>query len=214
MSIVLTAQKIEEYGVLPIVKLENIHHAKFLAKAFQKAGMAVAEVVFRTSGADKVIAGMKDAYPEMAIGAGTILTTRQIDTAILAGAEFMLSPGTDAELIDDCLQKDVLPIPGCATASDVQLCVKHGISLVKLFPAGLLGGTDVINALSAPFPGIKFIPTNGVGFRTLSDYAANKHVAACAGIYPCTDDLIISENWDEISRQCEKALEIVAAVRK
>lgn len=214
MNTLTTAQKIEQYGVLPIVKLEKIENAAHLAKAFQKAGMAVAEVVFRTKGADQVIARMKDAYPEITIGAGTVLTTEQIDLAIQAGATFMLSPGTDAELIDDCLAKNVLPIPGCATASDVQLCVKHGVSLVKLFPAGLLGGTAAINALSAPFPGIKFIPTNGVGFPTLSDYAANPHVAACAGIYPCPDALILSENWDEISRQCEKALEIVAAVRK
>lgn len=93
------------------------------------------------------------------------------------------------------------------------MSVKHGANLVKFFPAGMMGGVNAINALSAPFAQVKFIPTNGVGFQTLSEYAANPHVAACAGIYPCPNELILTENWDEISRLCEKALKIVEAVR-
>lgn len=204
---------IEELGVLPIVKLEKIENAEKLAKAFVRAGLPLAEVVFRTEGADRVIAGMKAACPEMRLGAGTVLSEEQVVQAQEAGAEFMLSPGTDPEVILACKSRGLLPIPGCATATDVQMAVKYGAKLVKLFPAGLMGGVPAINALSAPFPYVKFIPTNGVGFATLSEYAANPHVAACAGIYPCPDALILAENWDEISRQCEKALKIVAAVR-
>ena len=207
------AKIIEEVGVLPIIRLDKVDNAPFIAQALKNAGLPVAEVVFRTEGADRVIEKMKNAFPEMTIGAGTVLTKKQVDQAIAAGAEFMLSPGTDAELIDYCHEKGALPIPGCATATDVQLCVKHGVTLVKLFPAGLLGGTAAINALAAPFSMVKFIPTNGVGFPTLSEYAANPHVAACAGIYPCPDDLIRAERWDEIERLCRKALAIVSAVR-
>lgn len=207
------AQTIEKLGVLPIVRLENVKNAGKLAQAFKRAGMPLAEVVFRTEGADRAIAGMKEAFPEMTLGAGTVLTVEQVARAADAGAAFILSPGTDAEIIDAGAERILLPIPGCATASDVQLAVKHGVRLVKFFPAGLMGGTAAINALSAPFPGVRFIPTNGVGFATLCEYAANPHVAACAGIYPCPDALIVAEKWDEISRLCEKALKIVEAVR-
>lgn len=207
------ANAIERLGVLPIVRLENVRNAGKLAKAFMRAGMPLAEVVFRTKDADRVIAGMKESWPEMTLGAGTVLTTAQVEQAKAAGAEFILSPGTDPEIIDASAAMGLLPIPGCATATDVQMSVKHGVSLVKFFPAGLMGGTAAINALAAPFPQVRFIPTNGVGFPTLSEYAANPHVAACAGIYPCPDALLAAENWDEISRLCEKARRIVEAVR-
>lgn len=208
-----TAEKIEKLGVLPIIRLEKVENARKLAAAFKRAGMPLAEVVFRTKDADKVISGMKEAFPEMTLGAGTILTTAQVERAQVAGAEFILSPGTDTEIIDCCNAHHLLPIPGCATATDVQMSVKNGANLVKFFPAGMMGGVNAINALSAPFAQVKFIPTNGVGFPTLSEYAANPHVAACAGIYPCPNELILTENWDEISRLCEKALKIVEAVR-
>ena len=207
------AEQIEALGVLPIVKLEKIENAGKLAKAFVRAGLPLAEVVFRTEGADKVISGMKEACPEMTLGAGTILTVEQLESAQQAGAEFILSPGTDPELIIACKSRGLLAIPGCATATDIQMAVKYGATMVKFFPAGLMGGVPAINALAAPFPYVRFIPTNGVGFATLSEYAGNEHVAACAGIYPCPDALIRGEQWDEISRQCEKALKIVAAVR-
>ena len=207
------ASTIKSLGVLPIVRLENVKNAGKLAQALKRAELPLAEVVFRTKDADKAIAGMKEAWPEMTLGAGTVLTTEQIERAAAAGATFILSPGTDPEIIDASAARGLLPIPGCATATDVQMSVKHGVSLVKFFPAGLMGGTAAINALAAPFPQVQFIPTNGVGFPTLSEYAANPHVAACAGIYPCPDALIAVENWDEISRLCEKARRIVEAVR-
>lgn len=206
-------QTIERLGVLPIVRLENVKNAGKLAMAFKRADMPLAEVVFRTKDADQAIAGMKEAWPEMTLGAGTVLTSAQVECAAAVGAQFVLSPGTDPEIIDKSLSMGLLPIPGCATATDVQISVKHGVSMVKFFPAGLMGGTAAINALAAPFQQVRFIPTNGVGFATLSEYAANPHVAACAGIYPCPDTLIAAENWDEISRLCDKARRIVAAVR-
>ena len=204
---------IEQYGVLPIIKMEKAEHAPKLAKALKAANLPVGEVVFRTPNANEVIRGMLAEYPEMTLGAGTILTNAQVDCAMEAGASFMISPGMDPELTDYCLQKGTTPIPGCGTASEVQLCVKRGLRVVKLFPARFIGGVDFIHAIAAPFAGIKYIPTNGVGFETLEEYASSEHVCACAGIYPCPDQLIREEKWDEITALCIKAVETVKKAR-
>lgn len=205
---------IEQYGVLPIIKTDDYKKAPHIASALRRAGLPVGEVVFRSPNAHLVLKELHSSYPEMAIGAGTILTSEQVDAAKEAGAQYVISPGIDGELVDYSLAAEILPVPGCATASEVQLAVKKGLSLVKLFPAGLVGGLAAVNALAAPFPSVKYIPTNGVGFDNIEAYTANPHIAACGGIFPCPEELILREDWDGITRLCVQALELVEKARK
>lgn len=205
---------IERYGVLPIIKTDDYKKAPQIASALKCAGLPVGEVVFRSPNAHLVVGELCSSFPEMAVGAGTILTNEQVDTAKAAGAQYIVSPGIDAELVDYSLESGLLPVPGCATASEVQLAVKKGLSILKFFPARQMGGLSTINALAAPFPAVKYIPTNGVGFDNIEEYMANPNIAACGGIFPCPEELILQEDWDGITRLCVKALELVQKVRE
>lgn len=205
---------IARYGILPIIKTDDYKKAPRIAAALKRAGLPVGEVVFRSPNANLVLKELRDSYPEMAVGAGTVLTTDQVDAAKAAGARYVVSPGIDAELVDYTLESGLLPVPGCATASEVQLAVKKGLFLLKFFPARQMGGLSTINALAAPFPSARYIPTNGVGFDNIEEYISNPHVAACGGIFPCPEELIFREDWDGITRLCVQALELVQKARE
>lgn len=207
-------QIIEQYGILPIIKTDDYKKAPHIASALRRANLPVGEVVFRSPNAHLVLRELCSSYPEMAVGAGTILTAQQVDEAKAAGAQYVVSPGIDGELVDYSLEQGLLPVPGCATASEVQLAVKKELSLLKFFPARQMGGLSTINALAAPFPSVKYIPTNGVGFDNIEEYMANPHIAACGGIFPCPEELILREDWDGITRLCVQALELAEKARK
>lgn len=207
-------KKIWKMGILPIIQIQNVEDAPKLADAFRKAGMDLAEIVFRTKGADKAIRLMKEEYPELTIGAGTVLTCDQVDLAYDAGATFTVSPGVDPDVIGYSFSKGMDTIPGTATATEVQMAHKLGVEIVKFFPSEQMGGLSTINALSAPFPTIGFLPSNGVGFQNIDVYLKNPHVAGCGGIYPCPPQLIAEKKWDEITELCKKALEIAIDSRK
>lgn len=209
-----TGSVIAQYGILPIIKTDDCKKAPHIAAALKRANLPVGEVVFRSPNAHRVLSELRSSYPEMALGAGTILTTAQIDSAKAAGAQYIISPGIDGELVDYSLKNGLLPVPGCATASEVQLAVRKGLSLVKFFPARQMGGLATINALAAPFPSVRYIPTNGVGFDNIEEYAANPHIAACGGIFPCPEEMILQEDWDGITRLCVQALELVRRARE
>lgn len=204
---------IYKHGIMPIVNTSKSDKAPELAKTMTRAGMNVCEVVFRSKEAAAVLAAMRSACPDMIIGAGTILTETQVDAAMAAGAQFVISPGIDRELCEYCLSKGIQPIPGVSSASEVQLAVRLGLSVVKFFPAKQMGGLATINALAAPFPDVKYIPTNGVGFDNIDEYLGNTHILACGGTFPCPPDAIAAEDWDGIYELCRKALRIAAAVR-
>ncbi len=207
--------KISAIGVVPVIKLNNPERdAAPLAKALCEGGVPVAEVTFRAAGADTAIRLMKEACPEMLVGAGTVLTTEHVDKAIAAGAEFIVTPGFDPEIVKYCVEKDMPIYPGCTTPTDYHAALKFGLEVLKFFPAEQSGGLAKIKAMSAPFPMFKVMPTGGIGLGNLKEYLSCPVIAACGGSYMVTADLIDNQKWDEIIDLCKKSVEIVKEARK
>lgn len=203
-------KKVQSIGVVPVIKLNNPDRdAVPLAKALIDGGVPVAEVTFRAAGAAKAIKAMHDAYPEMLVGAGTVLTTDQVDEAMAAGAQFIVTPGMDPEIVAYCKKVGVQIFPGCTTPTDYHTAYKFGLEVLKFFPAEQSGGIAKIKAMSAPFPMFKVMPTGGISLKNLADYAKNPVIAACGGSYMVTADLIEGGKWDEITDLCKKSVEIV-----
>ena len=203
-----------ETGVVPLIKLNHPRRdAVPLAKALCAGGVPVAEVTFRAAGAADAIRLMREAMPDMIVGAGTILTTSQIDEALAAGAQFLVTPGMDPALVRYCQEKGVDVFPGCTTPTDYHTAYQFGLKLLKFFPAEQSGGLARIKAMSAPFPMFKVMPTGGISLKNLKEYLSCPVVAACGGSYMVKEDLIDNGKWDEITALCRKSAEIVKEAR-
>lgn len=208
-------EAISNIGVVPVIKLNHPERdAAALANALCEGGVPVAEVTFRAAGAATAIKLMREAKPDMLVGAGTVLTTAQVDEALEAGASFIVTPGLDVELVKYCQSKGVPIFPGCTTATDYHAAYKLGLEVLKFFPAEQSGGLSKIKALSAPFPMFKVMPTGGVNLNNLATYSACPVIVACGGSYMCPDKLIQAGAWDEITELCKKSVEIVKEARK
>lgn len=206
--------KIEELGIVPVVVLQDTKDAKPLAQALCDGGLPCAEVTFRTEAAEESIRIMTEAFPRMLVGAGTVLTTAQVDAAVAAGAKFIVSPGFDPEIVDYCLEKQIPVFPGCITPSEIAQAVKRGLRVVKFFPAEQFGGVATIKALSAPYVGLKFMPTGGVSAANLKDYFGCKSVIACGGSWMVKGDLIAAGKFDEIRQTTAEAVKLAGEIRK
>lgn len=207
-------ERISRIGVVPVIKLRHPERdAAALGKALCAGGVPVAEITFRAAGADTAIRLMKEACPEMIVGAGTVTNTAQIDAVIAAGGEFIVSPGFDPELVAYAQEKGIPIYPGCTTASEYQQALKYGLELIKFFPAEQSGGLAKIKALSAPFPMFKVMPTGGISLKNLKEYLSSPVIAACGGSYMVTAELIDDQRWDEITQLCKKSVEIVKEAR-
>ncbi|MBR3350041.1 MAG: bifunctional 4-hydroxy-2-oxoglutarate aldolase/2-dehydro-3-deoxy-phosphogluconate aldolase [Solobacterium sp.] len=206
-------EQLGAYGVVPVVVLNDVKDALPLAKALVEGGLACAEVTFRTDAAEESIRVMSEAYPEMLVGAGTVLTTEQVDRALNAGAKFIVSPGFDPEIVDYCLEKKVPVYPGTVTPSEVAQAVKRGLTICKFFPAEQFGGLSTIKALAAPYTMVKFMPTGGVNLKNLREYLSSAKIAACGGTWMVKADLIKEGKFDEIKQITAEAAAIVKEVR-
>lgn len=204
---------IQKTGVVPVVVLEDAKDAKPLAKALCEGGLPCAEVTFRTAAAEESIRIMAEKYPEMLIGAGTVLTIDQVDRAVAAGAKFIVSPGFDPEIVDYCLSKDIPVLPGCITPSEVAQAVKRGLKVVKFFPAEQFGGVATIKAMAAPYVGLKFMPTGGVSAKNLERYLSCDKIIACGGSWMVKGDLVKAGKFDEIKALTEEAVKLVSDIR-
>ena len=207
------AEKFQKLGVVPVVVLEDTKDAVPLAKALVEGGLPCAEVTFRTEAAEESIRLMTEQFPEMLVGAGTVLTREQVDTAVAAGAKFIVSPGFDPEIVDYCLEKNIPIYPGCITPSEVAQAVKRGLEVVKFFPAEQFGGVSTIKALAAPYVGVKFMPTGGVNAKNLDSYLSCDKIVACGGSWMVKGDLVAEGKFDEIKSLVEEAVELVAKIR-
>ena len=207
-------QRISEIGIIPVIKLDHPERdAISLARALCAGGVSIAEITFRAAGAPKAIQMMREACPEMLVGAGTVLTTQQVDSAVAASAEFIVSPGLDAELVRYC-QRIELPIfPGCTTASEYQKAYGLGLNVLKFFPAEQCGGIAAIKALSGPFPMFRIMPTGGISLKNLRDYASNPMICACGGYFMAPANLINAQKWDEITALCKEVIKSIQEVR-
>lgn len=205
--------KIKSFGVIPVVVLENAGDAKPLAEALVKGGLPVAEVTFRTAAAKESIRIMTENYPEMLVGAGTVLSCKQVDEAVEAGAKFIVTPGFDEEVVDYCLSKDIPVFPGVITPTEVTMAVKKGLKVVKFFPASQFGGLKTIKALSAPFGMVKFMPTGGIDASNLSEYLSSDKIVACGGSWMVKGDLVKAKEFDKIEALTKEAVELVKKIR-
>ncbi|MCI9679212.1 MAG: bifunctional 4-hydroxy-2-oxoglutarate aldolase/2-dehydro-3-deoxy-phosphogluconate aldolase [Oscillospiraceae bacterium] len=208
-------EAISKIGVVPVIKLSNPERdAAPLAKALCAGGVPVAEVTFRAAGADRAIRLMREACPEMIVGAGTVTAREHIDATIAAGGQFIVTPGFDPELVAYAQEKNIPIYPGCTTPTDYHAALKFGLELLKFFPAEQSGGLAKIKAMSAPFPQFKVMPTGGISLKNLGEYLKAPVIAACGGSYMVTADLIENQKWDEITELCRKSREIVEEARK
>ena len=205
--------QIAELGVVPVVVLEDAENAVPLAKALCEGGLPCAEVTFRTAAAEESICRMSEAYPEMLVGAGTVLTTEQVDRAAAAGAKFIVSPGFDPEIVDYCLEKQIPVFPGCVTPSEVAQAVKRGLKVVKFFPAAQFGGVSTIKALAAPYVGLKFMPTGGVSAANLKEFLECKSIVACGGSWMVKGDLVKAGEFDKIRELTSEAVTLAKSIR-
>ena len=207
-------EAIAKIGVVPVIKLSSPERdAAPLARALCAGGVPVAEVTFRAAGADKAIQIMREACPDMIVGAGTVTLKEHIDATIAAGGQFIVTPGFDPELVAYAQEKNIPIYPGCTTPTDYHAALKFGLELVKFFPAEQSGGLAKIKAMSAPFPQFKVMPTGGISPKNLGEYLSAPVIAACGGSYMVTADLIENGKWDEITELCKKSREIVESAR-
>lgn len=203
-----------EYAVVPVVVLDDADDAAPLAEALIKGGLPCAEVTFRTEAAEESIRIMNKKYPDMLVGAGTVLTTEQVDRAVAAGAKFIVSPGFDPEIVDYCLEKKIPVFPGCISPSEVAQAVKRGLKVVKFFPAEQAGGLAMLKAMAAPYTMLKFMPTGGINTKNLKEYLGFSKILCCGGSWMVKGDMIKNKEFDKITEMTKEAVELAAAARR
>ena len=183
-------EQIRKIGIVPVVKLDRVEDAVPLAESLCKGGLPCAEVTFRTAAAAGAIAAIRKAFPDMLLGAGTVLTTKQVDEAMEAGATFIVSPGLNPEVVKYCVDNKIPVTPGCSNPSDIEQAISLGLDVVKFFPAEAAGGLAMIKAMSAPYVNMKFMPTGGISAKNLNEYLSFNKIIACGGSWMVKDDLI------------------------
>ncbi len=206
-------EQFEDLGLVPVVVLEKTADALPLAKALVAGGLPCAEVTFRTEVAAECIKLMTRDYPEMLVGAGTVLTTVQVDQAVEAGAKFIVSPGFDPEIVDYCLEKKIPVFPGCVTPSEVAQAVKRGLKIVKFFPAEQAGSLAMIKAMAAPYNAIRFMPTGGINLKNLKDYLSCDKILCCGGSWMVKNEMILKGEFDKIETLVKEAKEKADEIR-
>lgn len=208
-----TLCKLGEVGIVPVVVMKDAGKAEGLGEALMKGGLPCAEVTFRTEAAADTIRILKDKYPSMLVGAGTVLTTEQVDRAMDAGASFIVSPGLNPKTVTYCLEKGYPVLPGVMTPSEIEMALSLGLTELKFFPAEAAGGLKMLKALCAPYTMMKFMPTGGISAENAADYLAFNKIFCCGGSWMVKGDLIDNDNFDEIERLSREAAQIVKKAR-
>ena len=206
-------EKLGQYGIVPVVVLNDSKDAAPLADALCDGGLSCAEVTFRTEAAADSIRIMTEKHPEMLVGAGTVLTTKQVDEAVEAGAKFIVSPGLNPTIVKYCIEKNIPITPGVATPSEMEQAIELGLNLVKFFPAEPSGGLAMINAVAAPYTMLKFMPTGGINPNNVKDYLNSDKIFACGGSWMVKGNLINDGNFDKIKELTKEAVNIVKEIR-
>ena len=196
----------QKLGIIPVVVINDAKDAVPLAKALCEGGLPVAEVTFRTDAAEEAIRLMAEACPEMLVGAGTVLTTEQVDRAVAAGAKFIVSPGLNPKVVQYCLDKNIPITPGTSSPTDIEAALELGLEVVKFFPAEQSDGIAKIKAMAAPYTKVKFMPTGGINAANLKSYLDFPKIVACGGSWMVSGDLIKAGNFDEIKRLTREAV--------
>ena len=206
-------KRFSEVGIIPVVVLNDVKDAEPLGQALMEGGLPAAEVTFRTDAAEESIRIMAEKFPDMLVGAGTVLTIDQAERAVAAGAKFIVSPGFDPEIVQFCLDNDIPVCPGVQTPSEVIQAYKFGLDHVKFFPAENAGGLAMIKAVGAAFPAMKFMPTGGISASNVTEYLENSKIFCCGGSWMVKGDMIKAGEFDKIKKLVAEAAAIVKEVR-
>ncbi len=198
--------KFHDIGIVPVVKIDDAAKAEGLAKAMIDGGLPCAEVTFRTDAAEEAIRRITKAFPEMLVGAGTVISPELAEKAVNAGAKFIVSPGFNPDTVRWCIERGIPVTPGVQTPSEIEKALSMGLKVLKFFPAESSGGVKMLKDLSGPFPQVKFMTTGGINQDNLADYAKAPNVLAIGGSWMVKADLIEAENWAEITRLCKEAV--------
>ena len=202
-------QQIHRIGVVPVIKITDPETAVPLARALDKGGIPVAEVTFRTQHAAEAIRRISAEVPQVLTGAGTVTTTEQVDTAVAAGAKFIVTPGFNPKVVDYCLERNIPILPGASGPSEIEQAMERGLEVVKCFPAEALGGLPYIKALSGPYTEMKFMPTGGVNPGNITSYLGFSKILACGGSWMIDAKLIAAGDYEGIARLCRQAVDVV-----
>ena len=206
-------EQLESLGIVPVVVLEKVEDAAPLAHALMAAGMASAEVTFRTACAAECIAAMAEAEPDFCVGAGTVLNVEQVERAREAGAKFIVSPGFNPDVVKHCIELDLPVLPGTVTPSEVTAAVNLGLKVTKFFPAAQYGGLNTIKALGAVFGGHRFMPTGGVSTGNVEEYLSDPVIIACGGTWMVKPALFADGDFSKVEQVAREAMDVVKSVR-
>ncbi|NOH60600.1 MULTISPECIES: bifunctional 4-hydroxy-2-oxoglutarate aldolase/2-dehydro-3-deoxy-phosphogluconate aldolase [Vibrio] len=202
--------KLKQFKVIPVIQINSVEQAIPLAKVLVENGLPVAEVTFRTEAAADAIKAMREAYPEMCIGAGTVLNAEQIEQAQQAGAEFVVAPGLNPNTVRRCQEVGMPIVPGVNSPSQVEQALELGLNFLKFFPAEASGGVAMVKSLLAPYVDVSLMPTGGIGKGNVNDYLAIERVVCCGGTWMVAPKLIENEQWEEIGQLVREAVAHVA----
>ena len=196
-------------GIVPVIAIDDAADAVPLAQALCEGGLPCAEVTFRTAAAADAIANMTKAFPDMLVGAGTVLTNEQVDRAVAAGAKFIVSPGLNPETVRHCQEIGIPVCPGTSNPSDIEVALSLGLKTVKFFPAEAAGGLKYIKSIAAPYVDVTFMPTGGVNEKNLLDYLSFKKIICCGGSWMVPKDAIVAKDWDRIRSLVSSAVQLM-----
>lgn len=208
-----TTARLEQLGVFPIIVIDRAEDAVPLGEALLKAGLPCAEVTFRTPAAAEAIQTLAREFPEMLVGAGTVLSIEQADRAIDSGARFILSPGFNPSVVDHCIMRGVTIYPGVCTPTEIEAAMGKGLRVLKFFPAEAMGGLSYLKAISAPLSMVRYLPTGGVNLTNLPDYLAFDKIVSCAGTWIVKKEWLQARDFDRIRQEAEASVKVVQQVR-
>ncbi len=191
--------------VVPVVVLDKVEDAVPTAKAMAAGGVDTMEITFRTACAAEAIKAVAENCPEVCVGAGTVLNLEQAKLAIEMGAKFIVSPGYSEEVVSWCVENNIPVAPGCVTPTEIMAALNHGLKMIKFFPANVYGGLNAMKNLSAPFVGVKFLPTGGVNAANIKEYIDAPFIHAVGGSWVCPKADIAAGNWEKITNLCLEA---------
>lgn len=202
-------KQLSEIKIIPVIQIDDASLAIPLAKTLIANGLPAAEITFRTAAASDAIKQIKEAYPDLLLGAGTILNSQQVDQAFKAGASFMVSPGLNPHTVKYCQDKDIPIVPGINNPSQVEQGLVLGLDFMKFFPAEASGGIAMLKSLLAPYVDLKLMPTGGINLNNVKNYLEIERVICCGGTWMVPSELIKTQNWDEIARLTREASGLV-----
>ncbi len=206
-------QELGRVGLLAVIEVPQVEGTRRLVEAFLEGGVSCLEITLRTTAALDAIRATRSDFPQLLLGAGTVLSIQDADMARAAGADFIVSPGFSVDVVRHCRSEGIPIFPGVCTPTEVQMAVAEGISAVKFFPAEAIGGIAYLKALAAPFPGVQFIATGGIDAKNLVPYLAVPQVLACGGSWMATRDMVLAGDYSRVTELAAQARELARQSR-